>query len=155
EGAPKLPLIEHWDRKNWRIVPNAGPEGQFSAVAAVGANDIWAVGEAEQGRPFIEHWDGRHWSVVQNPGPTKDDPNGLALSLALSGIAAVSAHDVWAVGSSGIEHWDGKRWSVVPNSVSADLSSIGAASSTNIWAVGGLGDGNDPKPVAEHWDGRA
>src|SRR2546429_116361 len=54
------------------------------------------------------------WSVVPSP-------NGSSSS-GLSGVAVVSASDIWAVGSSGsqrsgaqtlIEHWNGSSWSVV------------------------------------------
>jgi hypothetical protein len=65
-------------------------------MAAVSANDIWAVGYFyySSGSFFgphtlIEHWDGSNWSIVGSPG---------SASWQLNGVAAVSANDVWAVG---------------------------------------------------------
>src|SRR5947209_11172460 len=83
------------------------------------------------------------WSVVPSP-------NGSSSSN-LSGVAAVSANDIWAVGSSGnqrsgaqtlIEHWNGSSWSVVtspsPATGNNELFSVSAASASSIWAVGFL-----------------
>jgi hypothetical protein len=39
---------------------------------------------------LIEHWNGHSWKTVPVHDPTAPD---------LAGVAAVSAHDVWAVGS--------------------------------------------------------
>ena len=54
-------------------------------------NDAWAVGEYLDGsgpnRTLAEHWNGTSWSVVPSP-------NGY-----LYGVAAVTANDVWAVGT--------------------------------------------------------
>jgi hypothetical protein len=75
----------------------------------------------------------------------------------LSGVAAVSARDGWAVGyaakSNGkkpaglVEHWDGRSWQRVslPARVEKKWSAgspfqvIGASSSTNVWAFDELG----------------
>lgn len=84
------------------------------------------------------------WSVV-------DSPNVGSSSNELSGVAAVSASNSWAVGDylpSGstsltlIEHWNGTSWSVVasPNhvgSIGNVLSGVARVpGSSNIWAVG-------------------
>lgn len=76
---------------------------------------------------------------------------------------AVSARDVWAVGtyqeSLGSDHdplalhWDGVAWrSVNPPKagVGAMLYDVSAASADDVWAVGG-----DDGPLIEHWDGTA
>src|SRR5437762_3576748 len=69
-------------------------------------------------RTLIEHWDGIAWSVVPSP-------NVSGLDRTLTGVAAVSANDVWAVGyyhnanyvvQTLIEHWNGSAWSIVPSS---------------------------------------
>src|SRR5204862_547524 len=76
----------------------------------------------------------------------------------LSGVAAVSANDIWAVGGSLIEHWDGSNWSVVPSpSPSAGYSNlygVAAVSANDVWAVGS--SGYDPfQTLTEHWNGRS
>ena len=65
-------------------------------------------------RMLVEHWDGVRWRVVPTPNATGSF---------LTGVAAVSAQDVWTVGHVGqppndrrlVEHWDGVRWRVVPS----------------------------------------
>src|SRR3989442_7471743 len=89
-----------------------------TAVCAVFANDVWAVGFYDDGSTFrtlAEHWDGSLWSVVPTPN-VGDGEN------ALTAVATVSASDVWAVGYDSpdvprrtlAERWDGSSWSVVP-----------------------------------------
>src|SRR5258708_104279 len=57
-------LVEHWDGKNWAVVPspNVGPSFNFLyGVAANSPTDIWAVGYyylSKGGRTLIEHWNG-------------------------------------------------------------------------------------------------
>src|SRR5947209_7919408 len=70
-------------------------------------------------------------------------PNGTGGS-SLSGVAAVSGHDVWAVGQQGgntlTEHWNGAQWSIVhsPNvgSTGSFLQAVTAISTNDVWAVG-------------------
>jgi hypothetical protein len=83
-------------------------------------------------------------------------PNRGTGSNALSAVTAVSASNVWAVGSGGsqplIEHWNGASWSIVPSpSVTGggSLSGIDAISATNVWAVGSKLGG----PLIERWNG--
>jgi hypothetical protein len=64
------------------------------------------------------HWNGAQWSRVRvpNPGDTQTDRG-------LSDVAATSASNAWAVGSSfsGILllHWNGTKWAQQPVSMTA------------------------------------
>ena len=62
----------HWDGAKWSIVESPGFGNNyifFSDVAALSANDVWAVGyEIDNNGPLIEHWDGSQWNVVKSPG---------------------------------------------------------------------------------------
>lgn len=149
------PLIEHWDGRSWRLVPGPVVEGQLNAVTALSSTDIWAVGNfafrtEHPGELLIEHWDGSRWSLVHATNPQ-------ARRESLRGIAAVSASDIWAVGSHDIststliEHWDGSHWSQTPQAqnISGVLLAVGAISATDIWAVGS----HDASALIEHWDG--
>ncbi len=81
----------------------------------------------------------------------------------LSGVAAISARNVWAVGGYGhltlVEHWNGTKWKVVasPNvngSLTDSLSGIVAIAANNIWAVGGYNDASyNGRTLIEHWNG--
>src|SRR5439155_23464018 len=67
QGFESAPLTEHWDGTTWSVVPAPSPSqvGQnlFNSVAAISADDAWAVGDGGNG-PFIEHWDGAAWTIV-------------------------------------------------------------------------------------------
>ena len=152
-------LAEHWNGVIWSIVPvpdlaapGDEPNDSLNAVAAVAADDVWAVGEARMGQTsqtLVEHWDGTRWSIVPAPDVTVGDQ---IMSDSLAGITVVSAKDIWAVGttiwqarhSDGISswtysagsaplviHWDGSRWSrvaavdPVPAPTAADLTGPG------------------------------
>ena len=67
--APYQTLVEHWNGTAWQIVasPNAGTgSSRLYSVAAVGATDVWAVGEGG-GQPLTLHWNGSAWSQVRPP----------------------------------------------------------------------------------------
>src|SRR5438034_9070727 len=108
---------------SWQII--ASPNGsrqvnELHGVTALAENDVWAVGvssntECTLGSTLIEHWNGSRWSVVPSPN-TSSSVNMI------NAVAAVSANDVWAVGTAPtstdtvlILHWNGTAWSVVPN----------------------------------------
>ncbi|HLJ35625.1 MAG TPA: hypothetical protein VKU38_18360 [Ktedonobacteraceae bacterium] len=145
-------LIEHWNGTSWSVMPNpnVGKPGNFpSAIAAVSTNDVWIVGNTitdnSVTNTLIQHWDGKVWSNVKGQNPGKE------LNV-LGGVVALSAHDVWAVGSLSnsfdnpqaqplIEHWNGTAWSTVAspnigtNNTTLD-DAILVPHSTRIWAVG-------------------
>jgi hypothetical protein len=117
-------LIEQWNGSSWSVVPSPNPAHELygnglSSVAAVTATDVWAVGDYTDSNynryTLIEQWNGSSWSVVPSPNP---GPYGNRLS----GVAAVTATDVWAVGNyqgtwgssnTLIAQWNGSSWSVV------------------------------------------
>jgi hypothetical protein len=165
-SAPSRTLIQHWDGTRWSIVPSPNPDSQLNelrGVAAVAADNAWAVGYrggTKNETPletFILHWDGSSWRQVASP----NIPGGAN---ELSGITAISANDIWAVGSAGktplAMHWDGNAWSVVPIAVSSGLSTerltaVSGTASNDVWVVG-QGKGfftNQTFAKIRHWDG--
>lgn len=144
EGAPAAPCT-------WQIVPspNVGTgDNELNAVARVRGTEsgVWAVGayvdSSGYRRTLALRWNGRRWLVVSSPnfGPRDN---------VLTGIAALSSTNIWAVGyfddDAGrrrtlVIHWDGLSWQRYPSpNRNADwnvLNSIAAVSSSNIWAVG-------------------
>ena len=127
---------------------------------------VWAVGSAStiiSGEALILHWDGNSWKIVPNPGA---DPRFY--DARLSGVTALSANDVWAVGEKTtteehnmIEHWDGTKWSIVTSpafNTNVDfLLGVSAISATDIWAVGSFtipnAEGSPYQNATMHWDG--
>jgi len=147
------PLAEHFNGTSWSVVPtptlSSGginpPAGQFFGVAAAASNDVWAVGvkvgpdNPDFGEQLIEHWNGTAWSQVTSP---------LVEGDGLRAVTAISANNVWAVGTASgsalIEHWNGTAWSIVPDSAisgvgaagTSTLLSVSADASNDVWAVG-------------------
>jgi hypothetical protein len=167
---PAGTLIEHWDGRQWSIVPNPTSLNGGAALGGVAATsnnpsrpDIWAIGDIRHGtsnpppQGLIERWNGRQWNIV--PSPTSADGNSLL------GIAVLASNDVWVVGNKSAdftltEHWNGRLWSVFPSpnlsSLSNTLYSVTATSSTDVWAVGSYlidGDNGFYRTLIEHWDG--
>ena len=156
----------HWDGKEWTFVPVPFVTGgsTLSAVAALAADDVWAVGIRAGGLPqatsipWILHWDGSAWHEVAAPSLGNRSNH-------LVGIAAVSAQDIWAVGTYRdigglyqmfVLHYDGQDWKVVPAPVLAsenDLHAVAASGPQQVIAIGARNDGILPGPIALLWDG--
>jgi len=150
---------------SWTISTSAnqGPplDGLFG-VAPVSAIDAWAVGDrfapsSGQYRTLIERWNGTKWSIVTSPNVSGGGSHFL------NDAAAVSATDVWAVGSHGsqssstlIEHWNGTSWQIVPSPNSGTdsyLESVTAAGANDVWAVGYSYQEGVASSLIEHWNG--
>lgn len=127
-------------------------------MSAQRADDVWAVGfygaDTSHGvrqRTLVEHWDGSTWTQVPSPNASRKD-------CLLTGVSAVAADDVWAVGyvaggeSSFVEHWNGASWSLGESpdpGTGSILAGVTARSATNAWAVGSYVDGT-VKTLTEH-----
>jgi hypothetical protein len=90
EHPDALEAIAHWNGSSWNVVPTMNPfpanhlSSRFNGIAAVSANDIWAIGGS-----FTEHWDGTSWSLLSTPS-----------GVDLNGITALSDGTVVAVGDN-------------------------------------------------------
>jgi hypothetical protein len=140
----------------WRVDSTASAIAgcSFQDVTRVpGTRILWAVGFCNDGSPITD----RHT-------PRLGWRQHAASSGNLESVTALTAGDVWAVGTNdGLPlavHWDGKSWSEVataslaPGTEGAELTSVTAISSDDVWAVGWR-----DVPIAhqrtlvEHWDG--
>src|SRR5207244_1634349 len=87
----------HWDGSAWSIVagPNLGAHATiFDSVAAVSANDVWAVGYSGD-QTLVAHWDGTQWSQVSSPSPGTWGNSLYAVTAVPQGAPTDAA---WAVG---------------------------------------------------------
>ena len=100
--VPTQPLAEHWNGSSWSQVPVPNPAagGLLNSVATTSATNAWAVGSTGPGPgggsaldPLIEHWSGKRWTIQGFQGSL---PGG-----SFAGVAATSASNAWAVGSTG------------------------------------------------------
>jgi len=172
-GTARLTLIERWNGTKWRQVPSPSPGSAvngLSSVAATSASDAWAVGDtgnsASHPRTLAEHWNGITWARVSTP-----NPGGSAGTPTLTGVAATSASNAWAVGVyntgprtpllSLAEHWNGTKWALVPtqnpgtgSTVFNYVMSVAATSASNAWAVGMHSTSQEGTlTLIEHWNG--
>lgn len=154
----------------WRIVSSPTntkyPNSSLYSVSALSPSAAWAAGSTftqgamtNQVASLIERWDGSAWQIVATGSPSLGT---------LTGIAAISQRDVWAVGTQSeparplIMHWDGTTWSVVPSpsptgAWSAWLSDVVAVTAQDVWAFGGQyatpPDQQPSQVLVEHWNG--
>jgi hypothetical protein len=146
----------------------AGRYNLLNGVSAIGQGHAWAVGNYPQtttgpGQTLVLQWNGTFW-------PRVPSPDAGAGANVLTGVSAVSATDVWAVGdsqpnlSSGaprtlILHSDGTAWSQLssPNASPASnvLNGVSADSATDAWAVGYYLSKGVRYALILHWDGTA
>lgn len=166
-GSPQT-LAERWDGSSWSVVPSPVISGgsEFDAVAALNANDAWAVGTRAGGLPEFQatsvtltaHWDGSTWTAVPSP-------NISNRSHRLEDVAVIASNDVWAVGyyrnwtelyKTLILHWNGSSWSITPSPNFPGenfLYGVSGTATNDVWAVGEAWDGVTSKQIFLHWNG--
>jgi hypothetical protein len=124
-----------------------GKRGRFAGVALLLVSISPAGNSAADRIPPSGRQCGSAWTFVPSPNQGTE-------SNYLTGVAAISDTDAWAVGysdspTSGHDpltmHWDGISWTVVPTPAGGPLNGVAAVSSDDVWAVG-----NDS---IRHWDG--
>jgi hypothetical protein len=171
-------LIMHWNGTQWSVVPSPSPNpmgSYLNSVAAIAANDVWAVGYTQSpptagAEALIEHWDGASWRVVTSPIPAS------ATGSAYTSVTRIpGTQQLWAVGSTRfgpiagtdadyfqvlIERWDGSAWHSVAGPLlpsgafSGNLNGVVALSATDAWAVGDYtGSDHTTHTLIAHWDG--
>jgi hypothetical protein len=141
----------------WSVVPSANVSpvnNSLQSVAALSTNKVWAVGYSVQGatksalvkRTLIERYNGTVWQVVTSPNVGTGDN-------VLTGVAAISANNVWAVGSSPLGalvlHYNGAGWHLVSAPVACQLNAVTAITANDVWAVGTMGY----RSCTEHFNG--
>ncbi len=166
-----LTLVEHWNGSKWSVVPSPNTHETINdlvAVAAISANNIWAVGYGETPGyiTLVEHWNGSKWSIVKSPNA----PHG---NNTLQGLSVLAANNIWAVGfyydnkhnrdKTLVEHWNGTAWSIINSPDKGSdfdrLLAVTAISPTDIWAVGddmsseASYQNTGTFTLIEHWNG--
>jgi hypothetical protein len=100
-GAPTQTLVEQsLNGSKWTVAttPNAATtDNLFYGIAVISSSNAWAVGQYLDagGSPLTltAQWNGTSWSLVSSPNPGTGDN-------ILAAVAATSASDVWAVGTT-------------------------------------------------------
>jgi hypothetical protein len=148
--------------QSWGVQPpNVGVEdNSLRGVSLTKDCVAWAVGySTDTGTPraLIERWNGSAWKTQTAPA--------VGASSELSGVAALSPTNAWAVGTVDngpdqgfVLHWNGTAWSQKtspnPGATDNDLFAVAAVSASNVWAVGRYASGPSPfQTLIEHWNG--
>ena len=163
-GTVLQPLFMHWDGKTWQEVGVPDQSGgTIWGMSALGAKDIWAVGNFGALTAAF-HWDGSGWTRVPTPNPGDGKGNNT-----LNAVMVVSGGEAWAVGSysdggkdrSLALRWDGTKWTQVAapslGEYSDVLNAIAAVpgSGGELWAVGSTiadASGDNLPVILRYWD---
>lgn len=165
-AADWQPLIARWGGGSWSTVPapslGSPSTGELRAVAALDGSTAFAVGSTSSpstnwfDQPLILRWDGSIWTRMAVP-----TLSGIAV---LTGVAARSSSDVWAVGyvlesnwRTLILRWNGSTWTRIasPNDgpYGNVLNDVTVISANDAWAVGSSHNGG--RTLTMRWDGTA
>jgi hypothetical protein len=177
-ASPSQALALHWNGTAWSAaaLPGLGNgTTTLNAVTVLTARNGWAAGSScpqagcapgTKVPALILSWNGTSWSKASTP----DLPAGNELT----GVAAISASDAWAVGAGAspggtgtvtlIVRWNGRSWSTVTSprgGVSSGFAAVSAASATDAWAAGTaclaqcnvVGAAKTEIPLLAHWNG--
>ncbi len=170
DSKTQLPLLEHWDGKQWRVISSFPRTGStvLNGLAAVSTQNIWVAAENSptptSAQGLLAHWEGSRWKLFPFPRVFSFDH-----------LSASTPNDIWAIDtpyapgsstnmdSSQVEHWDGQKWRVMPL---PQLSSAGvyyvslfgiiAVTARNVWTVGMLRMEDDMTEqfLVLHWNGK-
>ena len=150
-------VAAHWNGTTWQLVPtptliSTDSLDFLTGLSAVSADDVWASGYESNvndqlfDQPYMLNWNGTSWTLVEVPDP------GTEGSF-LRGTTALSATDVWSVGTTEqtdggsltlTEHFNGTTWSAAPSLDPGQLAAtpangLNASASPGggiVWAVG-------------------
>jgi hypothetical protein len=197
-------LIEHWNGRSWKVVPspkighptrfvatakNSWLHGekiplsgdQLNALAAVSANNIWAVGVYDvalnphkpktageyRSRLLTEHWNGKKWTVASTrptlPGYGQED-SPIAEEDILTSLAAAPSGAVLGLADPLLSDasFTNPLWWLHVSTWRPDKSlphlrqptAITITSQQDAWVFGDNSTASTLKPVpAAHWDG--
>jgi hypothetical protein len=156
-AAPAAQADESWQRTP---TPAVGTGYDLTDVAAIGSNEVIAVGNRVQEPPVVLRWSGQTW---------KADSKVPSAQSTLLAVAARGSANVWAVGSyydgtAGHERptalkWNGTSWQRF-NGLVADAATdmsfldVAVVSRTTTWAVGNERDSSyNSRPTAQRRTG--
>jgi hypothetical protein len=128
--------VLHYNGTHWSVathLPQSGPlAGTISGLTAFSAKNVWVFGEGRGavGAQGTWHYDGHKWTQWLG------NADGLVTA------SALSAKDIWAVGSikvpfGSIERFNGSSWRAVTAAALAGLAfdGVNAFSDANVWVT--------------------
>jgi hypothetical protein len=151
------PVAFRWDGWRWSEVrlPSVGPAMADAVLdgglAALGTDDVWAVGVAGR-HPLALHWDGARWSRTPQPTGLRGELDAIAPIPGTRQLLAVGSR--WTSDRSQplIERWNGREWRRVATPTlpfGGRLHDVVAFEGV-AYAIGARGQA---RPLAMRWDG--
>ncbi|MYT74864.1 MULTISPECIES: hypothetical protein [unclassified Streptomyces] len=148
-GSPRSSPTSAAASPLWKFAHIADFDGEFTDVAALAEDDIWAVGQENNGNvaATLMHYDGSRWTREELPDalgrsdypPKLDEIGEATLWLRPQGTGEASGTTEWA-------QWDGTEWSAVPHPPTGNVGDLEATGPDDIWALA-------DERSAQHWDG--
>lgn len=173
-------LIEHWDGKQWTIVPSPDDVPDLRStptvysITVISAHDIWMAGTlahdwGQTRTALMKHWDGQKWTNVLDQSRVLE--NGTQAQESILWTTTNAGGHVLAggaqMGSDGVSHaylerWDGQNWQKSDvGSLGQNVSAIRAlsgVSASDVWAIMEKTTSSNGQPVSStflaHWDGK-
>lgn len=148
------------------VQPDGGSGASLASVVVLPSCEVLAVGTGSGSTTLAMRFEAGAWTRLATPSPA-------STASRLSGVAATSASNAWAVGAAVqspggdqspatalILHWDGASWTSVktPQPAGAsginNLAAVAADSGTDAWAVGHYNQpGGAFHSLILHWNG--
>lgn len=138
----------------WYQVYQASVSGSFNQTAAIGKNNIWAVGDTYTTagktiyRPFVRHFNGHAWRAVTIPHATDSTADWVSASAA--GNVWVGGLENSSIATTVAYRWNGAHWARIPIPALTYLQGVTALAPGNVWAFGTSGTVGDD---IFHWNG--
>jgi hypothetical protein len=163
-------LIMRWDGNQWlqSPSPSIGRYSVLTAVAAVSADDAWAVGyydldDPDSNLPLTLHWNGQSWRHVPAPNPGgRNETRIEEVGVSPTGVVWAAGWYIAEAGGGGVNRtlimkWDGVDWNIVPSpnvgSSGNSIRTLEIVADNDIWAGGLYYDGTRYATLLLHWDG--
>jgi hypothetical protein len=139
-GAQADDSLVHYNGTRWtHVSATALNNAQFSDIAAISRNDVWAVGTGSGGqrRSLVVHWNGQRWAKVTPPWQVLSDRvigdghGGIWIAAGSSPDGSVS----WMLHRSRSGRWTRTRIGANPTAIN-DLALVPGAGA--VWGVGSV-----------------
>jgi hypothetical protein len=144
--------VVHYDGQHWKLAHHIAGAGELTGVTALSPTNVWVFGgPGEDNGLGTWHYNGAMWTQVKT-----------GVGAALEYGSALSAHDIWAIGSSAapediVTRYNGSSWQ--PASTTGlpsgqwQFTAIRAFSDSNVWVTADLFTNNANTTSLLHFNG--
>jgi hypothetical protein len=153
---PGVTMAEQWDGSSWQLQTAPSDSASVNSVSCASKSFCKAVG---LGTAYA--WDGSAWTAQTLPAPASTGNLGGVSCTSKKFCEATGEYNTGGKDVTVAAEWNGSAWAVqtTPNpatSTFAQMNAVSCASASSCEAAGYFdvqGNANDPKAMAEGWDG--